>query len=218
MDFSGEHNEVIVGSCCAGSVRYYALLLASGNVWVDDGEQKLPLRHSHHRYRILGPNGIQTLTVPLVSSTNAMSVSMRDVEISNHGKWRHLHWGALYSSYGKTPYFDYIAPDLERLIVKGDQRFLLDFNMELDALIVEFADLAIHTHLLGVNKPLNAKDFRGRIAGKRPDNLPIANVQYSQLWADRYGFTPDLSILDLVMNCGRESVFTLMEMTREKGE
>jgi hypothetical protein len=59
----------------------------------------------------------------------------------------------------------------------------------------------------------NAVDLRGRIAMKKPDNLAIVNVPYSQMWTSQQGFEPDLSILDLMMNTGREGIFTLMAMT-----
>lgn len=211
--FNSERKPLIVGSNCAGSVRFYAAMLTAQRVLIDADEQHLPLRHSHHRYVILGPNGPQTLTVPLVGETDAMTVPMRDVRISNHGKWRHLHWGALYSSYGKTPYFHYFAPDLERIIVHGQQDFLLDFNEQIHNAIVDFADLPIMAHTTSGALPADALDLRRKIAGKRPDTLPITNVPYYQLWSQRFGFTPGLSILDLIMNTGRESIFTLLKMT-----
>ena len=209
--FNSDHLPIVAGSCCAGNVRYYSALLTASQVIIDSGETRLPLRHSHHRYSILGPNGVQTLTVPLVGATNAMSVPMRDVEISNHGKWRHLHWGALFSAYGKTPYFDYLAGDLERIIAGGNQRFLLDLNNELHGLIVEFADLPVNTVVTSEVPHDAVVDLRGKIAGKRPDNLVIKMREYHQLWSDRHGFVPDLSIIDLVANAGREAIYTLMQ-------
>lgn len=204
-----------MGSMCAGSVRCYAAMLASGRVLIDAGEEHLPLRHSHHRYAIVGPNGMQQLTVHLVGSTNAMAVPMRDVRISEHANWRHVHWGALYSAYGKTPYFDYIADDLHSIIF-GNQKSLLQLNNELQQLIVEFLDLPIEITVGSIidGDLAGACDLRGRIGGKRPDRLPISDVPYYQLWADRHGFVPNLSILDLLMNCGREAIFTLQEMLR----
>ncbi len=208
---------VVMGSMCAASVRCYAAALQAGSLLVDLDERRLPLRHSHHRYRIDGPNGVQTLTVPLVGSTNNMMTPLRDVLISEHGDWRRLHWGALYSAYGRSPYFDYVADDLYRVIY-GSQRYLHEFNAELHALIVDFMDLPITTRYLGkgeVEGETKADDLRGRIGMKKPDSLPIADVPYYQMWTATCGFCPDLSILDLMMNMGREGIFTLMEMTKK---
>lgn len=206
---------------CPGSVRYWAAALAAGTVYVDPEERHLPLRHSHHRYAIEGPNGVQLLTVPLVGETHNMTTPLCDVRISEHGNWRHLHWGALYSSYGRTPYFDHIAPDLEAIIVNGHQTHLLELNTQLQQLIVEFMDLPIDFVTASPPTPLqrgrgasatDVVDLRGKIDMKRSDKLPIIDVPYYQVWADRFGFVPRLSILDLLMNEGREGIFTLQKM------
>ena len=187
---------------------------AVGSLLVDLGEKHLPLRHSHHRYRIDGPNGVQTLTVPLVGSTNNMMTPLRDVLISEHGDWRRLHWGALFSAYGRSPYFDYVADDLSR-VINGSQRYLHEFNSQLHAVIVDFMDLPLTTRYLdevGQGDKADALDLRGRIAMKKADNLPLTNVEYYQMWKGSTGFKADLSILDLMMNMGREGIFTLMAM------
>lgn len=207
----------------------------AGTVIIDADERHLPLRHSHHRYCIDGPNGMQKLTVPLVGETDNMATPMREVRISEHGNWRRLHWGALYSAYGRTPYFDHIAPDLEAIIINGHQTHLLELNTQLQQLIVDFMDLPITFNAQGLlnaqcpsakhgrnsqfsipNSQLKIEDLRGKIEGKKGDDLPIADVPYYQVWAMRHGFVPHLSILDLLMNEGREGIFTLMQMTEVK--
>lgn len=207
----------------------------AGTVIIDADERHLPLRHSHHRYCIDGPNGMQKLTVPLVGETDNMATPMREVRISEHGNWRRLHWGALYSAYGRTPYFDHIAPDLEAIIINGHQTHLLELNTQLQQLIVDFMNLPITFNAQGLlnaqcpsakhgrnsqfsipNSQLRIEDLRGKIEGKKGDDLPIADVPYYQVWAMRHGFVPHLSILDLLMNEGREGIFTLMQMTEVK--
>lgn len=210
---------MLIGSMCAGDVRCYAAMVKAGEVVIDATERQLPLRHSHHRYVIDAPNGPVKLTVPLVGSTNAMPVPLSDVLVSEHGNWRHLHWGALFSSYGKSPFFDFIAPDLHHLIIEGSQQHLLDLNMELHQLIVEFMDLPITTRVVSDEDEIAAMiadgvlDLRGKIGGKRGDKLPITDVPYYQMWARRRAtFQPSLSILDLLMNEGREGLITLLKM------
>ena len=204
-----------MGSMCAATIRCYAAAVQAGVLLVDLDERRLPLRHSHHRYRIDGPNGVQTLTVPLVGSTNNMMTPLKDVLISEHGDWRRLHWGALFSAYGRSPYFDYVADDLSR-VIHGDQRYLHEFNRQLHEVIVDFMDLPLTTHYIQEDDsvPEDATDLRGRIGMKKNDTQPIANVPYYQMWTGNGGFKADLSILDLMMNMGREGIFTLMEMSQ----
>ena len=212
---------MLIGSMCAGDVRCYAAMVNAGEVVIDATERHLPLRHSHHRYVIDAPNSAVKLTVPLVGYTNAMPVMMRDVLMSEHGNWRHLHWGALFSSYGKSPFFDFIADDLHRIIVDGTQKHLLDFNMQLHQLIVDFMDLPITARVVSDEEEIaallanGASDLRGKVGGKRGDTLPILDVPYYQMWSDRRsGFLPRLSILDLLFNEGREGVFFLLKMVK----
>lgn len=204
------HKAIITGSMCTGSVRYWAAALAAGTVHIDTDERHLPLRHSHHRYCIDGPNGVQRLTVPLVAETHNMATPMSQVRISEHGNWRRLHWGALYSAYGRTPYFDHIAPELEPIIL-GHQTHLLELNTALQALIIDFMDLPIH-FITGGAPSADTHDLRGVIGTKQPDRLPIADTPYHQIWAHRHGFVPRLSVLDLLMNHGREGILTLHRM------
>ena len=209
---------VMMGSMCAASVRSYAAALQAGVLLVDLDERHLPLRHSHHRYIVDGPNGVQTLTVPLVGATTNMMTPLRDVLISEHGDWRRLHWGALYSAYGRSPYFDYVADDLSR-VIHGSQRFLHEFNRQLHEVIVDFMDLPLSTRYMDQagreDVDDGVLDLRGRIAMKKADTLPIADVPYYQMWPGRDGFKAGMSILDLMMNMGREGIFTLLAMVQK---
>ncbi len=207
----------IVGSACAGSVGYYAALLAARRVVIDTGERRLPLRHSHHRYAIAGPNGVSRLTVPLVGDTVALGIPLAEVRISEHAHWRHQHWGALMAAYGKSPYYEHLAPALHAILVEGAQTHLLDLNRALHDLVVDFMDLPITTtyeDVTAAEMPVGALDWRAQLGTKRGDLLPLSDVPYYQPWASRHGFAPGMSILDLAMNEGREGIFTLLAMGR----
>ncbi|MBP5562283.1 MAG: WbqC family protein [Muribaculaceae bacterium] len=206
----------IVGSACAGSVGYYAALLVAGHVIVDTGERCLPLRHSHHRYAIAGPNGVTRLTVPLVGDTVAMGIPLSEVRISEHARWRHQHWGALMAAYGKSPYFEHAAPALHAILVEGGQTHLLALNRAFHEFVVDFMELPIATRYEAVTSdlPPEAIDWRRQLGTKRGDLLHLDDVPYYQPWAERHGFTPGMSILDLLMNEGREGIFTLLDMAR----
>ena len=114
-----------------------------------------------------------------------------------------------------------MADDLHRIIAQGNQQRLLELNMELHHLVVEFMDLPIVTSVATTQDEVEmaldsgACDMRGKMGGKKGDSLPIDNVPYYQMWSQRHGgFTAGLSILDLLMNEGREGVFTLLKMAK----
>ena len=215
MSFLG-HDTIITGSMAAGSIRYWAAAVAAGKLLIDPFETHLRLRHSHHRYSVLGPNGVQELSVAIAGESRNNATAMRDVLINEHGNWRRLHWGALYSAYGQTPYFDYVADDLSR-VINGMQTHLLEYNRQMCEVIIDVMDLPVEVEYAAepIGIVAGATDLRGIIGAKRGDNLPIDNVPYYQQWSQRYGFVPDLSILDLIMNMGREGIYTLIKMVKK---
>ena len=111
-----------------GTVQWYKRLCQPEQVWIERWEsfQKQTLRN---RCLIASANGVQALTVPVEHS--AGNCLVKDVRISDHGNWRHLHWNALRSAYGKSPFFDYYEDDLHPFfenINPNRWAYLFDFN------------------------------------------------------------------------------------------
>jgi hypothetical protein len=196
-----------------------------------DNFQKQTYRN---RCRIATANGSQVLTVP-VERTEGKCL-MRDVRISDHGAWRHLHWNALQSAYGESPFFEFYADDLHPFFERR-WTFLLDFNMDITNKLCELFDIHPRLSLTTSYLPSTAGeqeksfgkeektlgedekspeemepfiDFREAIHPKHP--LPDADFApraYYQQHAPRHGFQPNLSILDLLFNEGNEAIFFL---------
>ncbi len=199
----------------AGSVRYYAAMLACRKSLVSIGEKRSKLPWCTNHCNIIGANGLQTLTLPLVKPIAGVLQSVSDVELSEHGDWRRVHWGALFSAYGKSPFFEYIADDLLAVYENHDIKDLLSFNTAIHNIIVDFLDLPIDVTFSQeeFQEGSTVKDFRRQIGENKEDKQPfIQNQEYWQVWKGRHGFKPDLSIFDLLMNQGRESIFILQKM------
>ncbi|MEE3384301.1 MAG: WbqC family protein [Prevotella sp.] len=164
-----------------------------------------------NRCVIATANGTQTLTIP-VEKSDGDKCLMRDIRISDHGNWRRLHWNALATAYGDSPFFDYYVDDL-RPFYEQRFAFLLDFNMQMTAKLCELLDITPNISLSeGYVKDVDSgvDDFREVIRPKHP--MPDADFilkPYYQVYAQRHGFIPNLSILDLLFNMGNEAVFYL---------
>ncbi len=48
---------------------------------------------------------------PSPSSSPTLKCPTKDIRISDHGNWRHLHWNALVSAYNMSPFFEYYEED-----------------------------------------------------------------------------------------------------------
>ena len=235
-----------------------------------------------NRCVIASANGPQTLTVP-IERYDGMKCAMRDIRISDHGNWRHLHWQALVSAYGETPFFEYYADDIRPFFEEHRWKYLLDFNLDITHTLCSLLDVRPHLTLSdhyidadeticgsgsldgaaaglseafesfgGAVKGLNgaaegfggavngldgaAESFGGAVKGLdgaaeslgslsacslfvdyrdaiRPKHpLPDTEFEarpYYQVRAQRHGFLPNLSVLDLLFNEGPEGIFYL---------
>ncbi len=196
--------KAVFSSRYAGSVDYYAAMLRYGTVAIDLTEP-YDKHHKHiNRMDIVGTNGCQSLSASLEKPNRSMAVG--DIRLSEHGNWRHNHWGALFSAYGRTPFFDYFADDLKKIYTDTSIQTIADLNMALHFAVVDFLDLNIETFTIREKTPqeaLNAADMHDGV-------LPLgAEKPYYQIWSQKFGFQPHKSILDLLFNLGREAVFIL---------
>lgn len=178
-----------------GSIYRYAAIAMHGSALIDTSRRFNKRDKECHRCSIEGPNGIQRLTVPLEKPQEWHSTRLEDVRVSRHGEWWHVHWGAIESAYGRTPYFEYYADELLPAFT-GDIPSLAD----LDSLIHRFCLKALH---ISPGEPTDDKSF----------TIPrFPDIPYYQIWEARYGFTPGLSVLDLIFNMGPEAQIVLKRM------
>ena len=194
-------------------VPLYVQLYAADALVVDDIS---PFVKQTYRNRavIAAENGAQQLTIPVIHDGGR--VAMRDVRISEHGNWRHQHWNALVSAYRKSPFFEYYADDFAHFYEEKDG-FLLDFNLRLHAVVGELFGLEREVRLLSdgpVGIPMSV-DIRSFAEPKALAAVQCACGQpYYQVFAQRNGFIPSLSIVDLLFNTGPEGLLVLRDGVR----
>ena len=158
-------------------------------------------------------NGPLSLTIP---TNHDISLSMKDIRISDHANWRHVHWNALLSAYGESPFFEYYQDDI-RPFYEKKYEFLFDFNMETTEKMIELLDIRPKISITEAyiqSKELKEedeiKDFRDAIRPKKPlPDAEFAPQRYYQVYEQKHGFQPNMSILDLLFNEGNEAIFYL---------
>jgi hypothetical protein len=135
------------------------------------------------------------------------------VEIDFSAPWQKIHLKSIQSAYQTSPFYEYYADDFNSLYKEMPQR-LFDLNLRLLQFILKQLGLPI-----GINQteafektPANAVDFRESIQPKprqyRPDE-DFVPVPYQQVFQERYGFLPNLSIIDLLFNEGPKALQVL---------
>ena len=211
----------LLSSAYFGPVQWYQKLHRYDRCLIEQHDNFVKQTY-RNRCIIPTTNGIQALSIP-VSCPQGSQLSktpMRDVRISDHGNWRHIHWNALCSAYGESPFFDYYQDDL-RPFFERKWTFLFDFNMEITIKMVELLDIRPKINLttaflsdasMAENATENnlVDDFRDVIRPKHPglDSDFMARPYY-QVYQQKHGFQPNMSILDLLFNEGNEAILWL---------
>lgn len=195
-------------------IEYYSKLLRYDSIFIEQHDHYMKETY-RNRCRICGPSGVITLTVPVVKPATPKA-EMRDIHISDHGNWRHLHWNAIESAYNTTPYFefyrDYFAPFYEKRY-----EFLIDFNEELCHTICNLIDM--QPDIRRTDEYLKTfeegqHDFRDIIHPKhdfKQFDSEFTSHPYYQVFHEKLGFIANLSIIDMLFNCGPESLILLRD-------
>lgn len=199
------HNsELIVSSAYLAPVSYYASMIASKKTLVEcyDNYEKQSYRN---RCSILTANGVRALTIPVEKTNKTL---MKDVRISTHDDWQIKHWRAIESAYNSSAFFEYYADDLKPFYEKKWD-FLFDFNQEIQYTVLQLLDteLTIEHTINYQTHTENSVDLRQQVHPKRVFDFNIKN--YYQVFDLKFGFNPNLSIIDLLFNMGPESQLVL---------
>ena len=197
---------VLLSTTYFGPIQWYQKLYRAERVEIEQWES---FRKQTYRNRCLiaTTNGIQALTVPVEHSDSQL---IKDIRLSDHGNWRHLHWNALQSAYGESPFFEYYQDDIHPFFEKN-WMFLLDFNEAIRQKVCELIDIQSNVSYTKEFVPEEKMaSFRDVICPKHPQEDPdFSPKRYYQVYEEKYGFLPNLSILDLLFNMGPESIFFL---------
>lgn len=220
-----ELQNVILASTYFGPVQWYQKLNRAENILIEQHDNYCKQTY-RNRCMIVGPNGVEALTIPVERphDTSLHHTPMKDIRISDHGNWRHIHWNALVASYSDSAFFEYYADDIRPFYEKRWD-FLLDFNEAIYNVMCDLLDIDLDGKQIkrtekysiaseekvfcGVSMDAFA-DYRDVIDAKHP--LPDSNFtprEYYQVFAHKHGFMPNLSILDLLFNMGPEAILYL---------
>lgn len=152
-----------------------------------------------NRYNIAGANGVITLSIPLQQGRN-QRIPLKDVLISNKENWQTQHWRTITSAYRRTPYFEHYEHSLQALFEQPFER-LTDFNFA----TIHWLKQQLKTNFSEQIATLFQKEYEGAAFDIRQKQKPSAErkspegyPKYYQLFEDRIGFQPNLSMLDLL--------------------
>lgn len=165
---------------------------------ISDNYQKQTLRN---RTYIYGANGKQALNLPIKHVGGDTGRQLyRDVKVENHFAWQRLHWKSLETAYRTSPYFEYYEDDLVRIFERS-YTYLLDVNIDTIETVLACFFMHINFDTTSIyEKEPQCKDYRYLSSAKK--EYPVTMPLYHQIFSDKHGFIPNLSILDLLFHEG----------------
>lgn len=207
--------DLILSTAYLGNIQYYTKLL-SGDAVIDTHEHYRKQSY-RNRCEILTANGPASLIVPVLQP-HGTKTSTRDIRIDYTKKWQHQHWQALISAYRSSPYLFYYE---DRLAPFYQQRFefLVDLNEALRELTFDLLKTAVTVRYSNAYLPEGdaGHDFRDALSPKvhrqSPDPTFVC-APYYQVFAERYPFAENLSIIDLLCCEGTHTDSIIRASTR----
>lgn len=184
-------------------VQWFIYFVTADRVMIEQHET-YPKQTYRNRCEIATANGKLSLTVPVIK-VDGNHTKTKDIAISNYQNWQILHWRALLAAYANSPYFLYYRDDLEPFFIEKFEN-LMAFNLALLKKVMELTGIEREFELTGRFdlQPENVLDLRHEITPKKAftqSSLP----EYYQVFREKHGFIPGLSIIDLLFNMGTET-------------
>jgi len=179
-----------------GPISHYMLMYQHREICFEiaDNFQKQTYRNRSYIY---SSNGKLQLNIPIKHNKSVGRQKTKDVLIDNDFHWQKNHFKAYQNSYRSSPYFEYYEDDLAPLY-HNTYNHLLDFNLKthefiFDALQEQLTISYTSEYEIELTK---GEDFRFLVESKKEKEINLK--PYTQVFDDKFGFLPNLSILDLL--------------------
>ena len=201
---------VVLTSTYLGNIQFYSKLVLFSEIWIE--------QHCHYtkqtyrnRCKIATANGVMALSIPTIKPATE-KCKTKDIRIDNSQHWQQIHWRALEAGYNSSPFFEYYKDDFAPFYTNKFE-FLVDYTFQLQSLVIALLELDCKVQLTDAYTTYDdALDYRDALSAKKEiEDNDFVISSYYQVFENKFGFIPNLSILDLLFNMGNESILVLQK-------
>lgn len=201
------------------------MIKADRVVWED--VEKWSRKGRTHRAKIRGQNGLQWINLPILTEDKEKAI--KDVRIDHSEDWLTPFWNAIYHNYRTATYFDLYIDELRADLEEAKEfELLLDFDLFVFKRMMRYLELNITPELSSKLDNYNTypDEFIKNTGAEilylehRSKNYQRQSKQAVPALNDHPtyrqaldGFIPGASVLDLLLNYGKES-FKVLDKIR----
>ena len=168
-----------------------------------------------NRCRFYAADGVQTLSFPILHDGGTHKQPVADIRIDYSKPWVLQHKRAIVSAYGMSAYFDYYKDELFAILDSQPEK-LLDLNLALLRFFIEKIGLKVDLRLTEDYVKETDCEYLREVIHPKKDNDVLRRLglekPYFQVFAQKYGFKSDLSVMDLLFNEGPDSILYLKNL------
>lgn len=196
---------IILPTSYLPNIEYFSILNSAKTVFIEIHET-YPKQTYRNRAEILAANGILNLSIP-VKKVQGNKTKTGQIKIDYTEQWNIKHWRAIESAYNSSPFFIYYKDDLQPHFRENLPGSLTEFNLKLTETICSFCGIKCEMAFSAYYEDKMHQqliDYRNHFTPKTriKKKFPV----YKQVFANKYDFINNLSIIDLLFNCGPESI------------
>ena len=205
------YSKILLSTAYFPTVIYFAYLIHAETVYLEMKETYTKQTY-RNRCEICSANGKLRLSIPVIK-IHGNHTKTEAIMISGQESWARNHWRAIESAYNASPFFLYYTDALKPFFQESTA-CLFDHNTTLLQTLCNLIDLDINFLETGSYKKEypDITDLRNIEQKDRTLNKDLF-PQYQQVFSDRTGFLPNLSILDLLFNEGPNTLEYLKSVT-----
>ncbi len=207
---ANHYDKILLPTAYLPPIEYFVYFVNAENIHIELYET-YPKQTYRNRCKIYSANDILPLSIP-VSKISGNSTKIKDIQINHLYSWQKSHWRAIESAYNASPYFMYFKDELKEFYTQPYQSLYI-FNTQLLKQIAEFIGCSKEIYFTkNFNKEVDeVLDLRNHFNPKK-ENSTFVCQKYFQVFDEKHGFRPNLSIIDLLFSEGPNTLSFLKEI------
>jgi len=197
-------------------ISYYSKLLDDDSTVIIEKHENYSRQSYRNRCTICTANGLLDLVVPVVKPDKA-KILITEVEIAYDTLWQKQHFKSIESAYRRSPFYEFYIDDL-MIFFNQRHRYLYQFNMQIMSVVCDLIKIPLRVQESTQFRKTVGEDIidlRNIIHPKTEQQHTCNQQRYTQVFCDKWGFKPNLSILDLLFNAGTESKKILINSIKQ---